>query len=462
MKIYAQEKEDGLEVGMKAGASIAMVCRVLPNPEHKADETVIAKILASAPSNPDQRDLYYLNSVLVSTGWNKNDDVFGNNEVWAARHTPVDKQFNFMHNENDIIGHITGSVVLDRDENDVTDQVEAPDEFDVVTSAVIYTSWSDEEQRDRVKKLTEEIDAGKWAVSMECLFNDFDYAVVTPNGEHKIVARDDKSAFLTKHLRSYGGQGTYEGYKLGRKLKNITFSGKGLVDNPANPRSIILDKDTDPFKAKSSTLITSINMENTMDLETLKAENQSLKDQLAEAIAADKTEAQKKVSDLEAVLAQKTVSLTDLEAKVADLEAQVEAKDKENKDFFEKFKKVDKERKDEKKKASLVEAGLTPEEALAKLEKFGDISDEAFAEIVAMITQTKKQIAELTDVKVAEVVAEDDTADAVADEEVVDELETTDASLSVTEDEDDSRQKVVAATSEWIKNSILKTTSNTK
>ena len=225
MKIYAQEKNDGLEISMKTGASVAMTCRVLPNRDHKADETVIAKLLASAPSNPDQRDLYYLNSVLVSTGWNKNDDVFGNSEVWAARHTPVDKQFNFMHNENDIIGHITGSVVLDRDENDVTAQEEAPDEFDVITSAVIYTSWSDEEQRDRVKKLTEEIDTGKWAVSMECLFNDFDYAVVAPNGDHKVIARDENSAFLTKHLRSYGGEGEYKGYKLGRKLKNITFSG---------------------------------------------------------------------------------------------------------------------------------------------------------------------------------------------------------------------------------------------
>src|SRR5690606_32975140 len=41
------------------------------------------------------------------------------------------------------------------------------------------------------------------------------------------------------HLRAYGGNGVYEGYRLGRLLRNITFSGKGLVDVPANKRSHI-------------------------------------------------------------------------------------------------------------------------------------------------------------------------------------------------------------------------------
>ena len=45
----------------------------------------------------------------------------------------------------------------------------------------------------------------------------------------RIVARNDESAFLTKHLRAYGGTGEYEGYKIGRSLRDISFSGKGLV-----------------------------------------------------------------------------------------------------------------------------------------------------------------------------------------------------------------------------------------
>ena len=40
------------------------------------NEKNIEKVLKiTAEANPDQIDLFYLESVLVSTGWNKNDDV---------------------------------------------------------------------------------------------------------------------------------------------------------------------------------------------------------------------------------------------------------------------------------------------------------------------------------------------------------------------------------------------------
>ena len=76
----------------------------------------------------------------------------------------------------------------------------------------------------------------------ECLFSDFDYALVDPEGANHVVARDEQSSFLTKHLRAYGGEGNYEGFTIGRALKNIAFSGKGLVSKPANPRSVIFEK----------------------------------------------------------------------------------------------------------------------------------------------------------------------------------------------------------------------------
>ena len=117
---------------------------------------VLEKVVAQ---NKDQMDLYYLESVLVSTGWNKNDDVFSSSETWEARNTPEDKQFNYMHNEDDIIGHITGSYVVDREGNRV-EQEENPEQFDIVTQAVLYTSWTGEEKRDRMKKIIAEIEEG--------------------------------------------------------------------------------------------------------------------------------------------------------------------------------------------------------------------------------------------------------------------------------------------------------------
>jgi hypothetical protein len=171
MKVYKQELLDGLSERIKSQASIAYcVPAVLVNRvDDKAAQSMSRDIIdmVKASSNPNQVDLYYIKSVLVSTGWNKNDDVFDAGQTWAARNTPEDKQFNFMHNENDIIGHITGSYVVDRNgekieatENDV------PSQFDIITEAVIYNSWTHPENRDRMQKIISEIEQGKWFVSM--------------------------------------------------------------------------------------------------------------------------------------------------------------------------------------------------------------------------------------------------------------------------------------------------------
>jgi len=239
MQVYKQEILDGVGEAVKATASVAFCSQASVCQDHVSPDEKIQKIVA-ANANPKQVDLYYIKSILVSTGWNKNDDVFDPAETFAARHTPEDKQFNFMHNENDIIGHITGSYVVDRSGNRLEAE-EAPPQFDIITEAVLYNSWSDPDNRERMAKIIAEIEQGKWFVSMECLFAGFDYSVVSPDGVAKTVARNEESAFLTKHLRAYGGTGEYNGYKVGRSLRQISFSGKGLVNKPANPRSYIID-----------------------------------------------------------------------------------------------------------------------------------------------------------------------------------------------------------------------------
>ena len=240
MKIYADEINDGVAELVQSSSSIAycMPAAVSDSQDSK-DLDFINKVKAES-ANPDQIDLFYIKSVLVSTGWNKNDDVFKADQTWAARNTPEDKQFNLMHNENDIIGHITGSYVVDRDGNPVEGDTQ-PDDFDIITEAVLYNSWTDPENRERMQQIIAEIQEGKWFVSMECLFAGFDYALLDEGGNAKLLERNEGSAFLTKHLRAYGGNGEYEGYKIGRSLRQISFSGKGLVSKPANPRSIILD-----------------------------------------------------------------------------------------------------------------------------------------------------------------------------------------------------------------------------
>ena len=73
-----------------------------------------------------------------------------------------------MHNENDIIGHITGSHVVDREGNRVEGE-EMPSQFDIITQAVLYNSWTEAENRERMNKIISEIEDGKWFVSMESI-----------------------------------------------------------------------------------------------------------------------------------------------------------------------------------------------------------------------------------------------------------------------------------------------------
>ena len=129
MKIYKSEIKDGLQDVLLSNNTLAW-CAVAEgyNPSTTQKSSTIDKLIAE---NQDQLDLYYLQSILVSTGWNKNDDVFDPQELWSARSTPEDKPFNFMHNEKDIIGHITGNKAIDFQGQELVAMDEIPDEFNI-------------------------------------------------------------------------------------------------------------------------------------------------------------------------------------------------------------------------------------------------------------------------------------------------------------------------------------------
>ena len=503
MKIYQSEIDSGLEEAIKANASIAYSSPVsfyIPNKEQKESirSLVVAKESAIA-ENKDQHDLYYLNSILVSTGWNKNDDVFDKEETWAAKDTPSDKQFNFMHNEADIIGHITGSVVLDQDGNEIED-ISNIDKFDIATSAVLYNSWTTPELRERMSKLIAEIEEGKWFVSMECLFNDFDYAVVSPKGEKTVVSRDETSAFLTKHLRAYGGSGKYEGYTVGRLLRNIAFSGKGLVSNPANPRSVILN-DVNPFEETQALELSnsSINMENCDMSDVLKEQVEELKAELVTAKEAAKAletemtkqkeeEIQSKIEAFEAVVSEKDEAIAEAqaaveaaEAKLAELQEAIAKKDEELAEALAKIEAHEAEVKAMARRAALVEAGAEEEEVESILEAFADATDEMFEQVVALKKNALKKMGikkdeeeealkkeEALKPKAEEVEAEEvleteaeetDEAAEEAEAEILEEVEE-EAEAALTDAGDDSVEELRASASDWLESNVLRSTAS--
>jgi hypothetical protein len=413
MKIYAQEEKDGIADLIKDNT--VACCAIAETDNNPSTETVekLQKVLAENSENKDsaiaenkeQIDLYYLKSILVSTGWNKNDDVFDPTELWEARSTPEDKPFNFMHNEKDIIGHITANEVVDFDGSPITENSEVPDKFNILTSAVVYTEWSDPEQRQRMHKIVSEIEDGKWFVSMECLFPDFDYALKGAAGETKVIKRNEASAFLTKHLRSYGGDGKYEDYQVGRLLRNLSFSGKGLVSKPANPRSVILEGNDFFDESQAQVLTISSLKENDMsdnyemqvnDLRAELAESKAANEALKEKVVAEqKAEFEVKIQALEATIAEQASSISEKEeaiaAKATELtEAQeaLAAKEEDVKDKMEQLRKMEEKEAMMKRKAQLEEAGFDAEEAVATVEDFNHLDDETFDKIVA--TMKKK------------------------------------------------------------------------
>ena len=409
LPIYKNEIRDGLEDVLRANSSIAYSSPLKSHTPSEGEQEK-AKLIAleSVAENQDQFDLYYLNSVLVSTGWNKNDDIFDIEETWAARSTPEDKQFNFMHDETDIIGHITGNFVLDAAGQKVHEIVgvkNLPEQFDIITSAVLYNSWSDPKLKERMAKIISEIEEDKWFVSMECLFAGFDYGVITPDGQHKTIARSEESSFLTKHLRSYGGTGEYEGHQLGRLLRSISFSGKGLVSNPANPRSVIINdtslfkKNNETYSITQSNIRENFNMANE-DIQLLQKQNDELRaalnqaksdeEALKSAISAKKDEeVQAKVEAFEASIVEKDEAIAKLqedakafEDKVQEIEELLAKKDEELTEANSKIEAHETAIKLEARKTALVEAGFDEADIEKALETFADVSDEMFDEIV--------------------------------------------------------------------------------
>ena len=491
--IFSDEIKAGLEDQIRSNGTIAYSSLAEPcevSDSEKAKFIVLSE--SNAESNPEQIDLYYLNSVLVSTGWNKNDDVFDIQETWAARSTPEDKQFNFMHNEEDIIGHITGNCVVNSDGSVVADGVlneNIPDRFDIITSAVIYKSWSDVEKRERINQIIAEIEEGKWFVSMECLFNGFDYAVVAPDGNHNTILRDESSAFLTKHLRAYGGEGDYEGHKIGRLLRNISFSGKGLVNNPANPNSIIL-RGSDPFKSTQACIIEESSIMEISHMSNDATLQKQLDDLKAELDASKQREEtlEAKLKDLDEKAITEKLETLKLEIQDKDqeiavmLEAQEAAKAEKTelaeslektKEEFEAVKleleSIKAETHKAKRLAALIAAGLDEEAAVEKLEKFAEANDELFDEIVALISNTDETTVEEEETEVeaeTEEVAEADEdvesdeaadeADAETLEEAEEEVEASLTDVGETDQVEDAR----TSASDWLRKNILKSTAS--
>lgn len=445
MQIFASEIEDGLEEVLSSKASITYASQAHPSQTEYCIKNTSIKALAGI----EDKDLYYSQSILVTTSWNKNDDIFDKNEVWAAKNTPIHKPTNLEHNEGIIVGHITSNWPITEDGIliDKSTPVEnLPNKYHILTGSVIYVGYTEKELKERAEKLIAEIENGIKYVSMECFFKGFDYGLINKiTNEYKILNRSDETSFLTKHLRAYGGLGEYQDHKIGRVLKQITFSGKGFVDKPANPESIIFTKNSINFDQNISLAETDKEKDSNFsnigvfsNQANLKETNMSLEKEVVEIkekmqamsdYKAAATEAQNLASDLEnknialqnALKAQESIlsevrtalqlALTEKEEagkKMAEnmkkkeeeamkMKAEVEATNEILASYKDKEAEMMKKEKKMKRMATLLETGLDTELATSTVEKFESLDDASFdsmTEVFAAMLPMKKKMTE--------------------------------------------------------------------
>lgn len=517
IKVYDLEKELGLEDHIRSQASVIFDVPVMG--DTKKGSFDLSLINDKTCASTDDPDLYHVYSILVSTVWNRNDDVFTKEEVWAARNTPIFKPTNLEHDEKQMVGSIVDSWPVDMNFDLISDDIEPsdlPDEYHLLVSSVIYRQWQDPDLKARAEELIEEIEAGQKFVSMECLFKGFDYGITSPDGTNHVIARSEDSSFLTKQLRAYGGPGTYQDHKVGRVLRSVTFSGKGFVNKPANPDSIIFDKESvfsfaniqngenlilneNGVNSTEKQLYSEVNISSQENiimsneilnkqieelketLASLQTENNDLSSKLAEA---NESEREARVAELETTVAE-------LETKIADLTSQLtEAGEKsealaselttksETLDLVQaEMDKMKEEDKMKARKMKMADAGLSNDEIEAKYEALAGLSDEQFDVFVSTVADMhSKKKKKDDDVEAMKLKAEEDTeveaeAEAEASDDVeaqAEEVQETEAAELVqeeteignvavsSENEEDQISSARASLQQWVEECVIK------
>jgi len=205
----------------------------------------LKKEVASIVQFPENKtpDVLFFSGIFVSSGENLNKAYFMPSELIKSFNTIANKPLDLEHKEVEIVGHIYSAAFADKSGAKIElaqlQEIAAAEiekkELDIVIAGILY--------KNRFPELAEEVKDKKWKLSMETYYSDFDVKV-----GNTILSRKEAEALglaaegvlgrvarLLKH-----GTEVAKG-SITRVLRGLIFSGCGLVQNPANPRSIILE-----------------------------------------------------------------------------------------------------------------------------------------------------------------------------------------------------------------------------
>jgi len=205
----------------------------------------VSNELTSALGIPElskrQLDLQYITAVFVSSGYNLNSAYFLPSELIMAKDTVIEKPLDLEHAQDKIVGHLFSSAFTYKDGSlfnpDEVASSLGPDvdnvNMDIVTAMRLYKA--------RFPELAEDVDKGKYKVSMECFYRGFDVIVdslIIPIDEARAIGLVD---VINNIVTVVEGNKSVGKHRVGRVLRGMIFSGCGLVESPANPDSVILE-----------------------------------------------------------------------------------------------------------------------------------------------------------------------------------------------------------------------------
>jgi len=213
--------------------------------ETEALKKEVASVINLPEGNEKQPDLSYFSAILVSTGTNLNNACFLGSELVAAKDTIISKAMDVEHVEQEIIGHIYSCAFTD-DVGEALSTIElASTETATLDTKDMHIQIGSIIYKSRFPELSKEIANDEWKVSMECFFKDFDIKVgdmIIPKEAATALGIEiaDESTYgkVAKVIKN--GKEVAEG-TVARVLRGICFSGCGIVKNPANPSSVILE-----------------------------------------------------------------------------------------------------------------------------------------------------------------------------------------------------------------------------
>lgn len=246
-----------------------------------------------------QPDLLYFSAIFVSSGENLNHAYFLTSELIKSEGTIINKALDVEHEEDQIIGHIYDRAFMDKEGKPLSVKELASMELGELDRQEVHIAIAGILYKSRFPNIAEEVVSGKWKVSMEAYYQDYDVKVGDlildkKEAEALGLASEEGNIFgkIAKVIKS--GKKIAQG-AVTRVLRGIVFSGVGIVKHPANTASVILEtaNNSDENEEDKSEIILNLDDNNVTSINT----EESVSD--GSTIEEDKTLEHKDKSELQ-------------------------------------------------------------------------------------------------------------------------------------------------------------------